>query len=123
MIYKDPRNSSNAVIGVKNGNKDFSKVSINNVSVNTNGKSNLMSKKKTTISEKASVSIHTQNVNTEKSTNTINTKGLKSLHLNQAEKETFFSLLGFAHANFNFIRPFPIISVESLYGIFIFIKK
>lgn len=58
-----------------------------------------------------------------KITNDENKKPAKALHLNHIEKETFFTVLAIGHAFNNFIRTNKLISVESLYGIFYFIKK
>lgn len=55
--------------------------------------------------------------------NNPNKKPAKALHLNHVEKEMFFTALAIGNAFNNSTRSHKLISVESLYGIFYFIKK
>lgn len=55
--------------------------------------------------------------------NNPNKKPAKALHLNHVEKEIFFTALAIGNAYNNFTRAHKLISVESLYGIYYFIKK
>jgi len=52
-----------------------------------------------------------------------NNKPVKSLHLNQTEKEMFISALEIGQMNNIFTRSLNLLSVESLYGIINLIKK
>lgn len=47
----------------------------------------------------------------------------KSKNFSQEEKECFYMLLGLLYYNIDVNREYKIISVESIYGIFIIIKK
>ena len=67
-----------------------------------------------------------QRINTEgnsefsKNINQDKNEGLKGIHLNQEEKDSFIGVLGFLQNNLNYLRQYKLISVESFYGIFNF---
>jgi len=63
-----------------------------------------------------------ENTNTTSPLNT-NKKPAKTLHLNHVEKEMFFTAMAIGNAFNNYTRAQKLISVESLYGIFLLIKK
>lgn len=73
--------------------------------------------------------IDSKRINTEgnseinKNINIDKNEGLKGIHLNQEEKDSFIGVLGFLQNNMSFVRNYNIVSVEKFYGIFNFIKK
>ena len=71
--------------------------------------------------------IEIQNKQIKKIENNVNIKKNKNsqvnIHLKETEKEAFFSALGLSNYLLDNIRLYSILSVESLYGIFYFIKK
>ena len=59
-----------------------------------------------------------QSQNVKVNGNNPNKKPTKSLHINNVEKEMFFTALAIGNAHNNFTRFHNLISVERLYGIF-----
>merc|ERR1712166_813188 len=52
-----------------------------------------------------------------KSVNLDKNEGLKGIHLNQEEKDSFIGVLGFLQNNMNYVRNYKIVSVEKFYEI------
>ena len=96
--------------------RDSQKISVNNKTVDFEIKNN--------VTKVGTINLVSSN---DKNRNAIENpdikKPIKALHLNHSEKDMFFSALSLGHTNCNFTRTTKLISVETLYGIFIFINN